>query len=391
MLERSRSLMTVTTRPNRLMVRGQGSFLWDDQGRRYLDFIQGWAVNALGHAAPEMAQALARQASLLITASPALYNAPQIELAERLVALTGLHRVGFCNSGAEANEGAIKLARKWGRLQRCGASDIVTAEQAFHGRTLAAMAASGKPGWDALFPPNMPGFRRVPFGDIEAIHRDVASSAAKTAAIMVEPIQGEAGVIVPPPGYLRGLRQLADEFGVLLVFDEVQTGLGRTGSLFAFEHEGVLPDILTLGKGLGGGVPLSAVLANERADCFAPGDQGGTYHGNPLMTAVGNAVVEHIARPEFLATVRARGAVLERGLEALTSRYGGSVRGRGLLWAIELPVACAESVRDACFERGLIINAARPHILRFMPSLRVAEDDIASMLDTLNAALAEAL
>jgi acetylornithine/N-succinyldiaminopimelate aminotransferase len=391
MLERSRSLMTVTTRPDRLMVRGQGSFLWDDQGRRYLDFIQGWAVNALGHAAPEMAQALARQASLLITASPALYNAPQIELAERLVKLTGLHRVGFCNSGAEANEAAIKLARKWGRLQRHGASEIVTTEQAFHGRTLAAMAASGKPGWDELFPPNMPGFRRVPFGDIGAVRRHVAGSVAKTAAIMVEPIQGEAGVIVPPPGYLRGLRQLADEFGVLLVFDEVQTGLGRTGSLFAFEHEGVLPDILTLGKGLGGGVPLSAVLANQRADCFAPGDQGGTYHGNPLMTAVGNAVVDQIARPEFLATVRARGAILERGLGALASRHGGSVRGRGLLWAIELPVAGAESVRDACFERGLIINAARPRILRFMPSLRVAEEDIASMLDTLDSALAEAL
>jgi acetylornithine/N-succinyldiaminopimelate aminotransferase len=376
--------MTVTTRPNRVMVRGQGSYLWDEHGRRYLDFIQGWAVNALGHAAPEMARALAQQASLLISASPALHNAPQIELAERLVALSGLHRVGFCNSGAEANEGAIKLARKWGRLHRQGAYEIVTAEQAFHGRTLAAMAASGKPGWDELFPPNMPGFRRVPFGDLAAMRRQVG---AKTAAIMVEPIQGEAGVIVPPDGYLRGLRQLADEFGVLLVFDEVQTGLGRTGTLFAFEHEGVRPDILTLGKGLGGGVPLSAVLANERADCFVPGDQGGTYHGNPLMTAVGNVVVAEIARPEFLATVRAGGALLERGLCALAARYGGSVRGRGLLWAIELPAARAEAVRDACFETGLIINAARPHVLRLMPSLRVAADEIASMLHTLDAAM----
>ena len=384
MLERCQSLMTVTTRPNRVMVRGEGSYLWDDHGRRYLDFIQGWAVNALGHAAPEMARALAQQASLLISASPALHNAPQIELAERLVALSGLHRVGFCNSGAEANEGAIKLARKWGRLHRQGAYEMVTAEQAFHGRTLAAMAASGKPGWDELFPPNMPGFRRVPFGDLAAIRRQVG---AKTAAIMVEPIQGEAGVIVPPDGYLRGLRQIADDFGVLLVFDEVQTGLGRTGTLFAFEHEGVRPDILTLGKGLGGGVPLSAVLANERADCFAPGDQGGTYHGNPLMTAVGNAVVGRIAQPEFLATVRARGALLERGLRALAARYGGSVRGRGLLWAIELPAARAEAVRDACFENGLIINAARPHVLRLMPSLRVAADEIASMLHTLDAAV----
>ncbi len=262
MLERSQSLMTVTTRPNRVMVRGQGSYLWDDHGRRYLDFIQGWAVNALGHAAPEMARALAQQASLLISASPALHNAPQIELAERLVALSGLHRVGFCNSGAEANEGAIKLVRKWGRLHRQGAYEIVTAEQAFHGRTLAAMAASGKPGWDELFPPNMPGFRRVPFGDLAAVRRHVRQP--KTAAIMVEPIQGEAGVIVPPDGYLRGLRQIADEFGLLLVFDEVQTGLGRMGTLFAFEHEGVRPDILTLGKGLGGGVP-SVGGAGQRA------------------------------------------------------------------------------------------------------------------------------
>jgi acetylornithine/N-succinyldiaminopimelate aminotransferase len=325
---------------------------------------------------------------LLISASPALHNAPQLQLAGRLAELTGLDGVYFCNSGAEANECAIKLARKWGRLHRQGSCEIVTTEQAFHGRTLATMAASGKPGWDEMFPPNMPGFCRVPFGDLQAVRTAVG---ARTTAIMVEPIQGEAGVIVPPPGYLRGLRQIADEFGVLLVLDEVQTGLGRTGSLFAFEQEGVRPDILTLGKGLGGGVPLAAVVGSRRANCFVPGEQGGTYHGNPLMTAVGNAVLEEITRPDFLAGVRARGAVLDRGLQALAARYGGQVRGRGLLWAIELPAPCAEAVRDACFDNGLILNAARPQVLRLMPSLRVTTDEIASMLDILAATLTAAL
>jgi acetylornithine/N-succinyldiaminopimelate aminotransferase len=378
------NLMPVVRRPDLVMVRGEGSYLWDDQGRRFLDFIQGWAVNALGHCPPEIAAALTTQAHTLLTPSPAFHNAPQLELAALLTELSGLDEAHFCSSGSEANECAIKLARKWGRIHRAGAFEVVTTDHAFHGRTLAAMAASGKPGWDALFPPNMPGFRRVPHGDLAAMQRAVGE---QTAAIMVEPIQGEAGVVVPEDGYLRGLRELADRSGVLLILDEVQTGIGRTGTMFAFEAEGARPDVLTLGKGLGGGVPLAAVVASTRASCFAPGDQGGTYNGNPLATAVGLAVVRTIARPAFLPRVRERGALLGEGLTRLARTHAGSARGRGLLWALELPEPRAETVRDRCLEMGLVVNAARPRVLRFMPSLRVTPDEITSMLETLEAAL----
>jgi acetylornithine/N-succinyldiaminopimelate aminotransferase len=377
-------LMPINRRPDLVMVRGEGSFVWDDSGRRYLDFVQGWAVNALGHCAPEVQAALAAQAARLMTASPAYDNPQELGLARRLVDLTGLAQVHFGSSGAEANEVALKIARKWGRLERGGAFDVVTTHEAFHGRTLAAMAASGKAGWDALFPPNLPGFRKVRHGDIDAMRAAVDD---RVAAILVEPIQGEAGVVVAPDGYLRALRQLADERGVLLIFDEIQTGVGRTGSLFAFESEDARPDVLTLGKGLGSGVPLSAALVSSRAACLGLGDQGGTYHGNPLMTAVGLAVLDTVSRPEFLAGVQARGAELGAGLADLARRSGGKARGRGLLWALELERHVAEHVRDACLERGLLVNAARPTILRFMPSLRVSSSEIQAMLGVLGAVL----
>jgi acetylornithine/N-succinyldiaminopimelate aminotransferase len=373
-------LMPITRRPDLVMVAGDGSFVWDDRGRRYLDFVQGWAVNALGHCAPEVQAALRAQAAKLMTASPAYDNPHELELARRLVDLTGLAQAHFASSGAEANEVALKVARKWGRLERGGAFDIVTTHDAFHGRTLAAMAASGKSGWDALFPPNLPGFRKVAHGDIEAMR---AAIDERVAAILVEPIQGEAGVVLGPDGYLRALRELANERGVLLIFDEIQTGIGRTGTLFAFESEGATPDVLTLGKGLGSGVPLSAALVSSRAACLGLGDQGGTYHGNPLMTAVGLAVLATVSRPEFLANVRDLGAELGAGLGELARETGGRARGRGLLWALELERPIAEHARDACLERGLLVNAARPTILRFMPSLRVTSAEIDSMLDVL--------
>ena len=226
------SLMTINARPDAVMVRGAGSWLWDDAGRRYLDFVQGWAVNTLGHAPALVREALARQSALLLTPSPAFHNGPQLALARALIDRCALDRVFFCNSGAEANEGAIKLARKWGQQHRDGAWQIITTHGSFHGRTLATMAASGKPGWDAVFRPATPGFTKVPFGDVgamaKAIDRDVV-------AVLVEPIQGEAGVVVPPPGYLRDLRDLTRRRGVLLMLDEVQTGVGRTGPLFAHQ------------------------------------------------------------------------------------------------------------------------------------------------------------
>jgi acetylornithine/N-succinyldiaminopimelate aminotransferase len=368
------------------MVRGDGSYLWDDRGKRYLDFIQGWAVNALGHSAVEVRQALNAQAAQLLTPSPAYHNRPQLELAERLTRASRLQQAHFASTGAEANEVAVKIARKWGRLHKRGAYEVVTTHAAFHGRTLAMMAASGKPGWDALFPPNMPGFRRVPFGDSAAMR---AAIGAHTVALMIEPIQGEGGVVVPERGYLSELRRLADEHGLLLILDEVQTGMGRTGTLFAFEHEGTLPDVLTLGKGLGSGVPVSAVLASERASCLEVGDQGGTYNGNPLTAAVACAVFDTLSKPEFLAGVLERGAELGAGLTKLGRSFGGKARGRGLLWALELSSPRAEAIRDRCFERGVLLNAARPNILRFMPSLRVRGAEIEAMLDVLTATIAE--
>jgi len=384
LLDAQAQLMKVAVRPQRIMVRGSGSYLWDHEDRRYLDFVQGWAVNALGHAPPEIAAALQAQAQLLITASPAFHNAPQLSFARQLTRAAGLAEAHFTNSGAEANEAALKLSRKWGRLNRGGAHQIITTLGSFHGRTLALMAASGKPGWDALFPPVMPGFVKVPYADVAAI---AAQIGPETVAIMVEPIQGEAGVVVPPEGYLRELRRLCDQHGLLLICDEVQTGMGRTGSLFAFERDGVNPDILTLGKGLGGGVPISAMLANERASCFVPGDQGGTYNGNPLMVTVAQRVFDVVSHADFLATVRARERYLQERLVPLCERHGFGLRGRGLLWALVLPDPNAEAIVARCFADGLLLNAPRPNLLRLMPSLRVSEAEIDEFVSLLAGAL----
>jgi acetylornithine/N-succinyldiaminopimelate aminotransferase len=369
--------MPVVKRPPLVMLRGEGSHLWDEDGRRYLDFLQGWAVNALGHSPAEVQAALAEQSSLLLTPSPAFHNRPAIELARFLVALTGVAQVAFLNSGAEANETAIKLARKWGRKYKGGAYGVVTTFGAFHGRTLAAMAASGKPGWDELFPPCPPGFSHVPFGDLAAMENAIDAS---TAALMVEPIQGEAGVVVPPAGYLRGLRELADRHDLLLVLDEVQTGVGRTGRFLAQEHEAVRADITTLGKGLGAGLPISAVLANERAACFELGDNGSTHGGNPLSTHVALAVCRVIAEPSFLRGVEQRGLELGRALAALCRHWGrAETRGAGLLRAIVLEEPIAEPLTELAREEGLLVNAARPTILRFAPMLRVTDAEIRDM------------
>lgn len=366
--------MRVVRRPPIVMERGEGSYLWDESGRRYLDFVQGWAVNALGHAAPEIRAALAEQSGRLITPSPAYHNRPAIELARWLAALTGAYEVTFVSSGAEANETALKLCRKWGRLHKRGAFGVVSTHDAFHGRTLAAMAVSGKPGWDALFPPYPPGFRKVPFGDLSAMAAAVDES---TVAIMVEPIQGEAGVVVPPPGYLRGLRELADRHDLLLVFDEVQTGCGRTGKFLAQDHAGVRADITTLGKGMGAGLPISAVLANARAACFEPGDHGSTHGGNALCAAVALEVCRIIGEPAFCRTVDDRSAELEMVLEEHAARFGGvQLRGQGLLRALVFDAPIAEALVEAARSEGLLVNAARPHILRLMPQLRVTSTEI---------------
>lgn len=385
--QQSQHLMSVTARPADVFVRGEGAWLWDQAGRRYLDWLQGWAVNALGHCPEVITQALQVQSTQLLTPSPALYNLPSLALAERLCVLSGFDQVFFGSTGAEANEGAIKLARKWGRTAGRAAFEIITFDNAFHGRNLATMAASGKAGWDALFPPNMPGFAKATLNDLDSVHRVLSD---RTVAIMLEPVQGEAGVRPATQAFMQALRQLCDERGLLLIFDEVQTGCGRLGELFGFQHYGVKPDILTLGKGLGGGVPMSAVLAQQHCSVFEHGDQGGTYAGNPLMCAVSLAVLQELSQPAFLSQVRERGLQLQEGLLDLAQRYGlAEVRGAGLLWALELGRDNAAEVVRACREQGLLVNAARPHCLRFMPRLNSTQQEIQTGLRILDAVMSQ--
>jgi len=335
-----------------------------------------------------MTEAIAFQAGRLVNCSPAYYNAEMARLARVLADRAGLAQVFFCNSGAEANEGAIKLARKWGARYRDGAHEIITMDHGFHGRTLATMAASGKAAWEALFEPKVRGFTKVPLGDLEAVKRAITP---RTVAVMLEPIQGEAGVYPAGDDFLRGLRTVTQDAGLLLILDEIQTGIGRTGRLFAFEHAGVEPDILTLGKGLGGGVPLAALLAAEHACCFEYGEQGGTFNGSPLMTAIGSAVVETVSRPAFLAEVTAKGEYLTDRLRELSATHGhGEVRGRGLLLALELRGKDAAKVARNAMDHGLLINAPRPDTLRFMPALNVTRDEIDRMLALLESVLREA-
>ncbi|HZX31933.1 MAG TPA: aminotransferase class III-fold pyridoxal phosphate-dependent enzyme, partial [Rhodocyclaceae bacterium] len=269
---------------------------------------------------------------------------------------------------------AIKLARKWGQVHKGGAFEIITFANGFHGRTLATMSASGKPGWDSLFAPQVPGFPKAVLNDLESVRTLISGN---TVAIMLEPIQGEAGVIPASRGFMAGLRTLCDAHGLLLIADEVQTGCGRTGSLFAYEQYGIEPDIMTLGKGLGGGVPLSALLAKEACSCFAPGDQGGTYCGNPLACAAGVAVIETLLADGFLAATRDAGERLAEGLRALSRELGlGEVRGQGLLLALELGREIGPEVVAQAREAGLLLNAPRPHCLRFMPALNTTEEEI---------------
>jgi acetylornithine/N-succinyldiaminopimelate aminotransferase len=379
------ALMNITARPQTVFVRGQGSFLWDDSGKRYLDFMQGWAVNCLGHSPPAVAEALAAQAKLLLTPSPAFYNAPSLELAKALADQSCFDQVFFTNSGAEANEGAIKLARKYGALHRNGAYEIITFDGGFHGRTLATMSASGKKAFEPLFEPKVPGFPKARLNDIASVEQLISD---KTVAVMLEPIQGEAGVWPATNSFLRELRDLTRANGLLLIFDEIQTGIGRTGKLFHYEHAEIEPDIITLGKGIGGGVPLGALLATAQASCFEYGDQGGTFNGNPLMCAAGLAVLQQVGDPAFLKCVADNGMYLESELQRISVRHGlGEVRGKGLLLALDLKHPIAGSIVAQAFEDGVLLNAPRPDALRLMPALNVTKAEIDAMIDCLDAIL----
>ncbi len=378
------SVMFITPRPEVVMVEGKGSWLTDNNGKRYLDFLQGWAVNCLGHGNPGMIEALNAQAKKLINPSPAFYNEPMIGLSNLLTENSCFNKVFFANSGAEANEGAIKLARKWGQLNKSGAFEIITFDHSFHGRTLATMSASGKPNWDTMFAPQVAGFPKADLNDLESVKKLVTD---KTVAVMLEPVQGEGGVIPATPEFMRELRKFTKENNILLIADEVQAGCGRTGALFAYQNYGIEPDIMTLGKGIGGGVPLAALLATDAVACFVPGDQGGTYNGNPLMTAVGISVIEQLLAPGFLDSVKVKGELLKSELLKLCAEFNlEGERGEGLLRALmlgkDIGPKLVELARDRSPE-GLLINSPRPNLLRFMPALNVSDDEIRQMCNML--------
>ena len=384
----SKNLLYVTDRPPIVMERGEGMFLFDTKGKSYLDFIGGWAVNALGHSPVEIEKALCEQGGRLLNASPYFLNPWQVELGERLTRVSGMDRIWFGSTGAEVNEAAIKLARKFGKQNGRG-YEILSASGGFHGRTLAMMAATGKKHWPGLFGPPSPGFRHVPHNDLNAMEEAITT---ETIAIILEPVLGEGGAVPADLEYITGLRKLCDERGLLLILDEVQTGMGRTGSLFAFQDYGVMPDILTLGKGIGGGFPLSAMLTRESLNIFEAGDHGGTYGGQPLGMAVGLAVLERVTSPGFLENVRNTGGYLKERLGKLEGSHGiKNIRGKGLLVACDLPRPMGKELVLECLERGLVLNSPSPGSLRFIPPLIATRDHVDRMMEILVPALEEVM
>lgn len=364
-------------------VRGQGVWLWDTEGRRYLDALAGIAVCGLGHAHPELAQALCEQSQTLIHTSN-LYGVPlQEQLAERLCGLSGLERVFFSNSGAEANEAAIKLARLYGHQRNVSRPGIIVMEGSFHGRTLATLTATGNPKIQHGFEPLVEGFVRVPYGDLDAIQAAAARDAS-IVAVLVEPITGEGGIRVPDAGYLAGIREICDRHGWLMMLDEIQAGIGRTGEWFAFQHSHVRPDVVTLAKGLGNGVPIGACLAaGPAADVFGPGTHGSTFGGNPLVCRAALTVLEIIERDGLLAHAAEMGSHLA---ERFRERLGGvrgvrEIRGKGLMIGIELAVPCRELVMRA-LDRGLLINVTADSVIRLLPPLIIERPEAETVADT---------
>ncbi|HEX6547323.1 MAG TPA: acetylornithine transaminase [Candidatus Dormibacteraeota bacterium] len=377
-----RYLMGTFKRLPVVLTEGKGCVVKDDQGREYLDLVGGIAVNLLGHAHPAVAEAVGRQAQRLIHTSNLYYTEPQVHLAQRLVELSFEARVFLCNSGAEANEAAIKIARKWGRLHRDGAFEMICTDRAFHGRTLATVTATGTPKYSEPFGPLPEGFPHVPFGDVAAVK---AATTEKTVAVMVEPIMGESGVVVPPGGYLRGLREWCDEQNLLLIFDEVQTGLGRTGRWFAHQHEAVTPDVMTLAKGLGGGVPIGACLAAPRADVLEPGDHGSTFGGNPLACSAALATLATIEQEDLVQHAAEMGELLQQQLRALPGV--SEVRGRGLMQALVLAKPEARQLQSRALEAGVIVNAVDDNTVRLVPPLIISEREIERATERIRTAL----
>jgi acetylornithine aminotransferase len=371
------------------IARGAGCTVWDADGRRYLDFFAGVAVNSLGHCHPAVVEAIRRQAETLLHVSNHYHTEIEGELAELLCRHSFAERVFLCNSGAEANEAAMKLARRWGSLHGDGRFEILATHGSFHGRTFATVTATGQEKYHQGYFPLLPGIRLVPYDDVDAM---TAAVGRETVAILVEPVQGEGGVVVPRPGYLRALRELCDRRGLLLVLDEIQTGFGRTGPLFAYEREGVLPDMMTLAKALGGGVPIGALCTTDRlAAAFTPGSHGTTFGGNPLACAAAVAAVRALADPALLEHARARGAELGAAMERLAQahRRVRAVRGLGLMWGLELDGPGAPVVR-ACLDDGLLINCTADRVLRLTPPLVVTRAELDEGVAVLDRALGRA-
>lgn len=379
-------LMPTYARYPVVLVRGRGMRVWDPEGREYLDFVGGVAVNILGHCHPKVVAAIQDQAARLIHVSNYFQIEPQIRLARLLAERTFADQVFFCNSGAEAVEASLKLARRHMKAERGkGRHQIIATHNSFHGRTLATLTATGQPKFWEGYDPLVPGFVHVPYGDLQAVEQAITE---ETAAVLVEPIQGEGGVVIPPPDYLPGLRALCDRHGILLILDEVQTGMGRTGRLFAHEHAGVAPDLMAVAKGLGGGVAIGALLAKrEIARSFGPGSHGSTFGGNPLACAAGAAVLEAIDEEHLLERCQKMGAYFRQRLDRLR-RFPvvKEIRGLGLLLGVELSVLGKPAV-EACLKEGFLINVTSDRVLRFMPPLLVAEADIDRLMETLERVL----
>jgi len=376
-----RYLMQTGRRLPVTFVRGRGCLVYDEAGREYLDLVAGIAVNLLGHSHPDVVATVSRQAGQLIHTSNLYFTQPQVELARRLVELSFPSRVFFCNSGAEANETAIKLARKWGAKNRDGAFEIISTTGSFHGRTLATVTAGGQHKYSDPFQPLPAGFVHVPYNDAGALE---AATTDKTVAVILEPVMGEIGVIPAAPGYLQRVREWCDQKNLLLILDEVQTGLGRTGRWFAHQHAGITPDVMTLAKGLGGGVPIGACLANPRADVFEPGDHGSTFGGNPLACAVASTVLAVIERDGLVGHAAEMGDALRASLQDLGAK---EVRGVGLMLAFEFEEPKAKPFQNACLDAGLVVNAVDDHSVRLVPPLVIAARDIERAHDLMRKAL----
>ncbi len=384
-MEKQYYMFTVRRQPV-VIERGEGTRAWDVDGKEYLDFCAGWAVNNLGHCHPAITQAIVEQASTLLQTSNQFYTLPQLHLAQLLVENSAMDKVFFSNSGAEANEGAVKLARKYGKKNRDGAYEVITAFSSFHGRTMGMVAATGQPHYQEAWQPLTPGFVHVDFNDFEAL---VEATNDRTAAVFLEPVQGEGGVNIPDDDYLPRVREWCDSQGLLLVFDEIQTGLGRLGTLFGYESFGIEPDVMTLAKGLGGGVPIGAFMSKDQCMSLEPGDHGSTFGGNALTTAAAHASTKFIIDNDIPANAVAMGERLMGGLNQLRGEFSSisDVRGKGLLVALEFDDNISGRVVAQCNEEGLLLNPVKPNAIRFMPPLNITPEEVDQGVERLESAL----